>query len=233
MAFYKILNMEVILKLAYRVEFIILGYLKQINYSPKKEIVGDFAKTQWCRKFYIPTWSEKEIEISIQENITTSLLETLENKFELCEKLRNYKEHLRNFVEGAGNILGMELSMDSYSNWYHIQFFVKEELVFIMLTRQEQVYYRWILSGKKSESLPNVFSCPDVMRSIYLEIRSFHCFLETYRLGGGAEGSLARIFFFASSITLLSKWIGLRVESPLSPFTKNCIKRKNPSQFSG
>ncbi|UZO16599.1 uncharacterized protein OCT59_007984 [Rhizophagus irregularis] len=58
--------------------------LKQINYSPKKEIVGDFAKTQWCRKFYIPTWSEKEIEISIQENITTSLLETLENKFELC-----------------------------------------------------------------------------------------------------------------------------------------------------
>lgn len=69
---------------------------------------------------------------------------------DIClEKLRNYKEHLRNFVEGAGNILGMELSMDSYSNWYHIQFFVKEELVFIMLTRQEQVYYRYLLDFLK------------------------------------------------------------------------------------
>ncbi|RGB38614.1 hypothetical protein C1646_755500 [Rhizophagus diaphanus] len=40
---------------------------------------------------------------------------------------------------GAGNIPGMGLSVDSYSNWYRIQFFFKEKLVFIMLARLEEI----------------------------------------------------------------------------------------------
>ena len=52
--------------------------------SPKKAIIGDFAK-QWCRELFMPTWNEYELEDCWNHLFKGKLtLESLKDKFKVC-----------------------------------------------------------------------------------------------------------------------------------------------------